>query len=266
MIKKQNNKNLNHITLRQVGYILPAVIALGLGVATMSVAAMRAVSDGSTRLMTQYYDVLAREAAQSGVAAVKACVQSKPAAWAETAATQISSGRPLTPITDCDGAVDPSKSTDTVNSTAEYETSYRVVRIEKAANSSTIYLTSVGEVRIKAASRVVSKVTSSVRAMATSVKPVSGPVSKDLSMISTGDATACAVTNPPDSWVYCWGSNANLQLGTGRIPPTTAYTYPVEGEYNKPLAVAKNAALLTPIGHAECTGFGVIGSSCIGGI
>lgn len=266
MIKKQKTVKKKIQFARQIGYILPAVIALGLGIATISVTAMRAVTDGSARLTTQYYDVLAREAAQSGVAAVKSCVLSKPAAWAETVATQISSSKPIMPTTDCDGAIDPSKSTNIVNTTAEYDTTYRVTRIEKAVNSTTIYVTSIGEVRIKAMSRVVSTVTSSVRAMATSVKPVSGPVSKDMSMISTGDAMACAVTNAPDSWVYCWGSNANLQLGTGRIPPTTAYTYPVEGEYNKPLAVASNATPLTAIGHSGCTGFGVVGSNCLGGV
>ncbi len=265
MIKTHRQKTKNRLGfILQGGYILPTVIALGLAVATVNVVAMRAVTDGSTRLMTQYYDVLAREAAQAGVAAVKACVLSKPSSWAQTAATQISNTRPLTPITDCDGATDPAKSSNLIvgSSATDVETTYRVVQIEKAAGATTIYVTSIGEARIKAGARVVSTVSSTVKAMATSVMPVSGPVSKDISMVSTGFATACAVTNPPDSSVYCWGSNANLQLGTGRIPPTTAYTYPVGDDYNKPIAVATNAATLPAISRSGCTN-GLPG--CFGG-
>jgi len=71
--KLREISNRRHTTFSS-GYLLPAVIALGLGISTASALALQTVTRNSTTLNTQNYNQLAREAAQAGVIAAQSCI------------------------------------------------------------------------------------------------------------------------------------------------------------------------------------------------
>lgn len=81
------------------GFALPTVLIASVIMLTVLVTAVQAVNSVSVSLSNQYYNTLAREAAESGIAKAQACLQASSyiPSWSDSS--------PLTPQTDCSGAV-----------------------------------------------------------------------------------------------------------------------------------------------------------------
>ena len=82
------------------GFALPTILIASVVMITVLTAAVTAVSSISTSLETQYYNQLAREAAESGMARATDCLKQSP-----TGSPQWSNVAPLRPNTECNGSV-----------------------------------------------------------------------------------------------------------------------------------------------------------------
>jgi alpha-tubulin suppressor-like RCC1 family protein len=246
-----------HIRRPKNGYILPAVIILGMAISVVSITSLQSVSQNSLTLNNQFYRTVAREAGQAGIAAVKTCVLSQPGTWLDGTnpgdATQISSANPLTPQTTCSQTIDSARS-ETVADNSTYSSTYTVTKVARYPGATTsIEVTSIGKVHIKGPSGTISMTISEpVRAFARSVTASTGPTSKRVADISTGESSACALTAAPDNWVYCWGENSDAQLGSGQNVENNVR--------NLPISVSKNATPLAAVGSSRgdgraCGGF-----------
>jgi hypothetical protein len=203
------------------GYLLPTVIMLGFAISTVSIVALKTVAQNSSTLSTHYYNTLAREAAQAGVTAVKTCVLSEGSSWIDTKGVLISNINSLTPQKDCDLSTDGGKAA-VVVSNDNYRSSFEVTSVQRyGASATAVMVTSVGKVIFSDSSGSgsdVGSMTETIRAVAKSTTPVTGPVPRPVDRLSTNGSTTCAISEAPDSWVYCWGNNggnANGMLGTG---------------------------------------------------
>jgi alpha-tubulin suppressor-like RCC1 family protein len=217
------------------GFLLPTVIILGLGIGTVSVVAMQSVARNSVLLNDQYYNSVAREAAQAGVNAAAACIRSGTRAWTDA--------NRLKPSTDCNGVTVASKSL-TVADDSIFSSSYEVKPLD-APTTDTILVTSIGKVSIKGPGGITVKtITKSIRTFAKSTAPYTTRTSKAVAEISVGPSTACAVA---EGWAYCWGSNANGMLGIGKNIANNRST--------SPIAVAQAAVPAMPSVPNPCGGF-----------
>jgi alpha-tubulin suppressor-like RCC1 family protein len=204
VINKQNQPN-------SAGFLLPVVIFLGIGIGTVSVVALQSVANNSTTLNTQYYDSAAREAAQAGIASAAQCIKSNDRSWS----ADTDPATTLRPDTGCDGKAVSGRSAYVVDpaDNLPYVSYYEVGNLQ-APSSNTVVVTSTGTVKVKGPSGTyVSTTTSTVRTFAKSSTTPTGYISKNVTDVSTGPSTACAVA---EGWVYCWGSNANKMVGAGK--------------------------------------------------
>ncbi len=221
--------------LNDAGYLLPTVIALGLGISIVSVLALQTVAQNSKTLNDQYYSMLAREAAQAGTNAAAACIRAGTTTWSTNAT-------PLTPATDCSGTVIPSQPATIIDS-SDYVSAYSVGTLQTVTPTSTI-VTSIGKISIKNRSGTIVKTyTKSIRTYAKTTAS-SGRTSKVVDSISTGQSTTCAVAS---GWVDCWGLNDNGQLGIGISSTDDHEAFPKD--------VASNTAAIPAYGgvaHTTC--------------
>jgi hypothetical protein len=214
------------------GFLLPTVIILGLGIGTVSVVAMQSVARNSVLLNDQYYSSVAQEAAQAGVNAAANCIRSGTQTWTDV--------NRLKPSTDCNGVTVTGKAT-TVANDSTFSSSYEVKPLDNPSVG-TVLVTSIGKISIKGPGGIIVKtITKSVRTFAKSAAPQA-----TVTDISAGSSTACAVA---DGWAYCWGSNANGQLGIGKNVTNNIQTTPT--------AVAKTA--VAP-GSGVCTAYDFFGN------
>ena len=186
-----------------IGFLLPVVITLSMGISTISIVSLQTVTNGSANLNSQYFNSLAREAAQAGLSAAKACITANQKSWTNST--------PLKPDTNCFGlTVNGKKST--VADDTTFSSTYSVAALQNL-NASTTVITSTGTSSIKTTNGI-SITTSSVTVrtiVRTSVAPT-GDSSKTISQVSTNGSTTCSVA---EGWVYCWGDNTDKELGVG---------------------------------------------------
>ncbi len=225
------------------GFLLPVVVVLGLAVGTVSVVALQSVAQNSVTLNNQYYDQVAREAAQAGVAAAASCIRAGTAVWAGTDPANPDM-TPLSPTTGCNGSAVTGKVAYVADD--PLFTSTYTVNAKKYSNN-TIIVTSLGNVLVKGPGGITVKtITKSVRTFAKTASASTARVSRDVTQVSTGANSTCAVA---DSWVYCWGYNYNGQLGTGNDSTSNRELYPK--------AVVSNTAPTTEsipgLSHYVCT-------------
>lgn len=241
--KRETRVQNKHNQPNSAGFLLPVVIFLGIGIGTVSVVALQSVANNSTTLNTQYYDLAAREAAQAGIASAAQCIKASDRSWSEDADATTA----LRPDTGCDGKVVSGRSAYVVAPEANlpYVSFYEVGNLQ-VPSTNTVVVTAVGTVKIKGptSGNYVSTTTSTVRTFARSAVTPTGYVSKEVESISTGPTTACTTA---EGWAYCWGSNANKQLGNGKN---------VEDDIMvRPIAVASNSQPQLPdpgVGHTTC--------------
>lgn len=216
----------------QGGFLLPVVISLTVAIGAISVLVLQTVSQSSDTLNNQYYDVLAKEAAQAGTAAAASCLT-------EGITVPWTNATPLEPETNCLGAVVPNK----LNYVAKFNNTtseYQVKELQRNVNGdpNTIVVTSVGTVTIRTASGAVAETFTKVdRTMAqVIVDPGSTPVtptpttttiSRNVVSLSTGAGHTCAAA---EGNAFCWGRNTSGQLGDGSLTDS-----------NKPIIVSKRA-------------------------
>lgn len=99
---------MKHMHLKGVlreGFALPTILIASVVMLTILTAAVTAVSSMSTSIENQYYNQLAREAAESGMARATDCLRQSP-----TGTPQWSNVAPLRPNTECNGSVISGKS------------------------------------------------------------------------------------------------------------------------------------------------------------
>ena len=229
--------------MSQSGYLLPSVIILGLAIGTVSIMALKTVAQSSLTLNNQSYSIIAKEAAQAGVSAAIACVKSNNGVrtWGMNAGTAV----PLTPK-GCPPPTGPAPTgNDYITNITDYTATYSVAPIEdiNSVSGTSSIITSTGTVYVKGPGS--SKAIVATQTVRTQVK-TSGLVTttnpstnKKVVQISAGPSTVCAVTDDDsinDHWVYCWGSDSNLQLGV----------YPKVSTSKVPVAVYSGAAPATP--------------------
>lgn len=216
----------------QAGYLLPAVLIIGLGISTVSVMALQTIAHNSSSLTNQYHGSVAKEAAQAGIAAAIACINSNSGTrvWG-TGGTP--SQETLTPK-GCSAT--PTGTNDFIDDNDEYRSTYRVLPVydlnEVASRRTTSIITAKGIVQIKGpGGTVVSTIEHTARTQVeTNIPTVTSPDKKNVVQISTGENTACGVTADAainDHWIYCWGSNTNWQLGYGRNVRDNRSTVPL---------------------------------------
>ena len=212
---------------------------LGLGISTVNVLGLQIIAQNNSTLSSQYYTSVAREAAQAGTKAAADCIRSGATGWSNTL------NAPFTPSKGCDGLVVSGKP-NTVADNPILSSTFEV-RID-AANSTvtTTILTSIGKVMVKGPGGIVVRTyTESVRTKATTAVASTGRVSRNVTQVSTGPSTTCAVA---DGWVYCWGSNFYGQLGIGQSSPSDREL--------RPKAAASNTAptneSIAGVSHSVC--------------
>lgn len=239
---------------RSGGYLLPAILSLGLGISVAGGIALQVISQNSSQLSDQSYRMLANQAAKAGVTAAQNCLNRvgfDDVAW------------PLETV-DCGSGATPAGVIGSGDAGVSYETSFSVTGDDSQAFGGNVgtLLVAVGEVKVNN----VTVSTDTVRAFVPTAG--SGRVSRNVTQISVGPATSCVIATDFDGtngWPYCWGDGSNHQLGVGYhlgdADRSLAYT-------TVPLAVARGHVDPKPEQvqrHFVCNGFNtrILGLGCL---
>lgn len=187
----------------QKGYLLPAVIFLGLGISVMSGTFLRFTASSSETLTTQTYKNIALEAAHSGMSYANSCMLQ---------AIEWDSAQPLRPNTECDGTGNSGSPYITING-SEWQSTFSVTPRDAQDN-----VVSTGIVEVLSGGNVIE----TVRATA---KMNLGNQYDELP-ISTGETVTdlandyddCAIANGK---LYCWGGSGTPALVGGDLAGKT---------------------------------------------
>lgn len=224
MVAKKRNRHVHmsstmRTAVAQGGFLLPAIVALGLAIGTASILALQLVATNSRTLGTQSYTLTAKEAARAGVSAALSCISSQGGnrIWG----TGGGSGTDTLTPKGC-GAV-TGKDYVIGDATAPVASTYSVSPVEdiNSGNDTSSIITSTGIVTTKGpgTTRVeVAKQTIRTQFKTAGVA-VGDPARKNVIQVSTGSKTACGLTADAtvnDYWIYCWGDNSDMQIGAGR--------------------------------------------------
>ncbi len=193
----------NNIKDRRNGYILPATILIGLGIAIMSGTFLQYTSLSSQNLNNQSYDSMAQDAADSGIAYANSCVTTGASAWSS-----------LTPGTDCSG-VSSGGSVYINQQGTEWRSTFSVAAPTSVGQS--LEVVSTGTVQILRGATVVQTYTGTSRTSYSNAI-TSLPVSAGESITAIkNDQSDCAIANGK---LYCWGNNIFGQVGNGTTTST----------------------------------------------
>jgi alpha-tubulin suppressor-like RCC1 family protein len=198
----------SHYT-RQSGFALPTILIASVVMIIVMLAAVQAGVSVRVASDNQYYDRLAREAAQSGVVMARACIAKGSTSW--------TNGTPLRPNTNCGGG-GPCNNDKTcfVLFTPSVRTSFSVAPAELLSTGNyKLTVTSTVE-RLRASN---GSVWSTYTNSAAYITP--GTIGTTaISSVAGGQENVCAIAG--SGGVYCLGPNSDQQLGTG--DPTTFFT------------------------------------------
>ena len=130
------NLFLNKIHTAPEGYLLPVTIMLGLSISTVNLLGLQVIAQNSSTLNNQYYNTVAKEAAQAGTITAAKCIKANTMGWS-------SSGSPLTPATNCSGTTVAGKPTIIVNNSVLSST-FQVGQLQ-TVNATSKVVTSTGK-------------------------------------------------------------------------------------------------------------------------
>ena len=212
------------------GYLLPVVIALGLGISTTGMVALQTVAQNSTTLNDQTYAQLAEEAAKAGIAAAISCIRTGDitnVAWTT-----------LTPNSDCKSAINANKPATVHADAVDNITSTYSVAAPTQPTQTTMLINSTGTVSIRTSAGVTVKtISKTARSLAkvvvTPASPgTSGPRNYEhFSRVANGQYNACGLARPKQGAghvnayysLWCWGRTDHKVLGDPYLEPGGGY-------------------------------------------
>lgn len=222
------------------GFILPATILLGVGIAIMASTFLQFTASTSVVLNTRNYNALAAEAARSGVVYANSCAEAGSTGWTT-----------LTPRSDCGGVIVGSDAYLEKNS--DYRTTFSVSAPPPSGDL--LPVTSTGEVEILDDSgnpvKTITEIAKTTLLGADPPRPIAtGLPITDLK----NDESDCAIAN---GQLYCWGANDYGQLGLG---DTSDRTHPtlvqgaLAGKTVTKISVGNKSACAVADGKPYCWG------------
>lgn len=173
------------------GFALPTVIITSVTMMIVLLASLSSLSSITVSIKAQYYEKLARTAAESGAAMAIGCLQGNDAVtW--------STGSPLKPNTACDGT----GTAGYIQTEPNLRTSFSVSPTSVTATEINFAISTKVELLRKSSGQVWKSYTSSTNAILKYAE----------FDIASGNSTTCATVGGE---LWCWGYNASGQVGTG---------------------------------------------------
>ncbi|MEP6710471.1 MAG: hypothetical protein ABJA64_02025 [Candidatus Saccharibacteria bacterium] len=174
----------------QKAFALPTVLITSVVMIIVMLSAITATVSVNNAIDAQYYNKLAQESGESGVAMATGCIkQNDSTAWTN----------PLQPGTDCNG-----------NGTASYILNTPNIRTSFSIPTPTIGAN--GSVSLAVSSKVELLRTSNGLPWKTQLQATNATVVPNNFNISSGNDTTCATVNGK---LWCWGLNDYGQVGNG---------------------------------------------------
>lgn len=210
--------------LRQ-GFALPTVLIASVIMLTILFSAVSSIGSASVAINNQYYNQLAREAAESGMARAMDCVQQT-----QNFSPQWSNASPLMPNTNCDGSVIPGASQWLVNN-GNTRTSFTVGLPASGSVDSMRFAVS-GNVSLVRASNQNSAWRTYAQSLAQDNRYAGRPkIAGGAGWLDSGHIAAIMTV---DNQLYGFGSNDSGQIGTPNSP--ASFFYPQQ--YSLPAGVS----------------------------
>ena len=185
------------------GFALPTILIASVVMLMVLVTAVSAVVVSRNALADQYYNRLAAEAAESGLAMAAACLDSGTTTWTD----------PLRPGGDCAGLASQGTAPEHyVLSTGSTRTTFTVTAPTTSNGTTTIQATGITE-RVRASNGGVWKrYEQSIKEAGSTAAAT--PAAGITDRYAAGSGTSCMTAS--NDVTYCWGSSNNLgQLGNG---------------------------------------------------
>ncbi|HUO61908.1 MAG TPA: RCC1 repeat-containing protein [Candidatus Bathyarchaeia archaeon] len=211
------------------------------------------MSQNSLLLNSQYYNMIANEAAQSGAAAAVKCIATGAYDWDTSGKSK------LAPQTDCHGNNVAGRPTVVVDY-GTVQTTYTVSALQNPYSNNLRIIQATGTATLKDSMgrtiTLASKTTSTIGRL-------QAQIPTGVTSISAGYGTVCAVS---DGQPWCWGFNGDGQLGNNSL--TDSYT-PTQVDTTGVLAGKTMTSMATGYdytcgianGAAYCWGYGVYGNN-----
>lgn len=240
------------ITKVSNGFILPATILLGLGVSIVSATFVQYIISSSGALNAQSYNIIAEEAAYSGLSYALSCIAAASTGWTT-----------LSPERTCSGVVDAGTQPSLSRApSGEWTSTFRVNSYNPNTDKK---VTAVGVVRLSSGAEITTTrnftVTNALRQV-----PVPIASNKAVTDISS-DTHSCVIAN---GQLYCWGVNNVGQLGDGttvdKADPTRVMAF--DGMMVTKVAVGTGNSCAVADGQLYCWGDntnGQLGIGVVGG-
>lgn len=237
-------------------FTLPTVMITSLVMLTLLLAALQLSTAATNALQAQYYNQLAREAAESGARMVERCLK-------ESNFDSSMVGKTLTPKTNCTGGV-VSGANDYVYKEGLIRTTFSVVSSESEP----------GLVRIDAVGMTERSRASDSHAWKTYTQPLRNELTTgviEVSAIASGVGITCAIF---DGETWCFGRNEQGQLGLGADMIASRYDVPkkvlrttglLEGKIDKLVGVGDGqVCIVTTDNEIYCSGQNISGKLGVG--
>jgi len=234
-------------------FSLPTVLIISLTVLTMCLASLQTVTFLQVNIQTNYYQRLAREAAEAGLAHASSClaVSNHTQTWGSSGSGD------LQPNTDCNGANISGQSI-YVYQNAQFQTAYDVGNLDNAQTYA-VQISSTGTASVLSSGKVVQTYTATMKQVITwdpSLKPQQS---------ASGYNRTCAILSYS---AYCWGDNTSGALGnnstTDSLTPVSVERDPYPtgiGSHNviDIASGAESACMLIDTGEVYCWGANTYG-------
>ena len=195
--------NIRRIHIKNPGFALPTVLIASVVMLAVLATSVAAATSTRSALQAEYYNQLARDAGDSGLAMAKACIAAGATTWAN----------PLRPGGDCTGlAAQCTTASCYVMQSGDVRTTFEVSPPAIAGNVNTVTVTGKLEQTRTSTGAVWRSYTQTIRKQA-ATNTGAPPTAMLWSQVSAGGASTCALSS--DNKAYCWGGNTNGQLGDG---------------------------------------------------